>query len=96
MTVQTPPMHRHGVLSHSPSVDPASRPSGTPFDWEGSALGTEGGAALAQVRRLSQQAMHQHADPILSRSRALVLDFLARFEHASPDLLRYVGLPLPT
>lgn len=48
-------------------------------------------------RWLKQDVLHLHrlADhlPVL---RALVLDFLARFEHASPELLRYVGLPVPT
>jgi hypothetical protein len=48
-------------------------------------------------RWLKQDVLHLHrlADD-LPALRALVLDFLARFEHASPDLLRYVGLPLPT
>jgi transposase len=48
-------------------------------------------------RWLKQDVLHLHRLahdlPLL---RALVLDFLARFEHDSPDLLRYVGLPLPT
>ena len=39
--------------------------------------------------------LHRHADD-LPALRNLVLDFLARFDRASPDLLRYVGLPLPT
>lgn len=48
-------------------------------------------------RWLKQDVLHLHrlADD-LSALRSLVLDFLARFEHGSPDLLRYVGLPLPT
>jgi transposase len=39
--------------------------------------------------------LHRHADD-LPALRALVLDFLARFNDGSPDLLRYVGLALPT
>jgi hypothetical protein len=39
--------------------------------------------------------LHRHADD-LTALRSLVLDFLARFDRDSPDLLRYVGLPLPT
>lgn len=39
--------------------------------------------------------LHRHADD-LPTLRALVLDFLHQFERESPDLLRYVGLPLPT
>lgn len=44
-------------------------------------------------RWLKQDVLHLHrsADDIPSL-RALVLDFLARFHHTSPDLLRYVGL----
>lgn len=47
-------------------------------------------------RWLNQDVLHHHrladALPVL---RSLVLDFLARFAHDSPDLLRYVGLKLP-
>jgi hypothetical protein len=39
--------------------------------------------------------LHRHADD-LPTLRTLVLDFLARFNDDSPDLLRYVGLSLPT
>jgi hypothetical protein len=48
-------------------------------------------------RWLKQDVLHLHrlADD-LPALRALVLDFLARFDGDSPDLLRYVGLPLPT
>lgn len=48
-------------------------------------------------RWLKQDILHLHrlADD-LSALRALVLDFLARFDRDSPDLLRYVGLSLPT
>lgn len=48
-------------------------------------------------RWLKQDVLHLHrlADD-LPALRALVLDFLARFDHDSPDLLRYVGLPPPT
>lgn len=48
-------------------------------------------------RWLKHDVLHLHrlADD-LPALRALVLDFLARFEHGSHDLLRYVGLLLPT
>jgi transposase len=48
-------------------------------------------------RWLKQDVLHLHrlADD-LPTLRSLVLDFLARFDDASPDLLRYVGLSLPT
>ena len=48
-------------------------------------------------RWLKQDVLHLHrlADD-LPALRSLVLDFLARFDRDSPDLLRYVGLPLPT
>ena len=48
-------------------------------------------------RWLKQDVLHLHrlADD-LPALRDLVLAFLARFDRASPDLLRYVGLPLPT
>lgn len=39
--------------------------------------------------------LHRHADNLPSLRR-LVLDFLANFQHGSPKLLHYVGLPLPT
>jgi len=47
-------------------------------------------------RWLKQDVLHLHrlADD-LPTLRALVLDFLARFDHASPDLRHYVGLPVP-
>lgn len=47
-------------------------------------------------RWLKQDVLHLHrlADD-LAGLRGLVLDFLARFEHDSPQLLRYVGLPVP-
>jgi hypothetical protein len=38
--------------------------------------------------------LHRHADD-LPTLRALVLEFLQRFERGSPELLRYVGLQLP-
>ena len=48
-------------------------------------------------RKLKQDVLHLHrlADD-LPCLRALVLNFLARFDGDSPDLLRYVGLPIPT
>lgn len=48
-------------------------------------------------RWLKQEVLHlhRHADD-LPTLRNLVLEFLARFQDDSPDLLRYVGLPLPT
>jgi hypothetical protein len=48
-------------------------------------------------RWLKHDVLHLHrlADD-LPALRALVLDFLARFNRDSPDLLRYVGIPLPT
>lgn len=48
-------------------------------------------------RWLKQDVLHLHrlADD-LPALRNLVLAFLARFDRDSPDLLRYVGLPLPT
>lgn len=47
-------------------------------------------------RWLKQDVLHLHrlADD-LAMLRAIVLDFLARFERGSPELLRYVGLPVP-
>jgi hypothetical protein len=47
--------------------------------------------------KLKQDVLHLHrlADD-LPTLRALVLDFLARFDHDSPDLLRYVGLGVPS
>ena len=39
--------------------------------------------------------LHRHADD-LPALRALALDFLQRFANESHELLRYVGLPLPT
>jgi hypothetical protein len=48
-------------------------------------------------RWLKQDVLHLHrlADD-LPALRALVLAFLARFQDGSLDLLRYVGLPIPT
>jgi transposase len=47
-------------------------------------------------RWLKQDVLHLHRlAHDLPALRALVLDFLARFEDDSPDLLRYVGLPVP-
>lgn len=48
-------------------------------------------------RKLKQDVLHLHRlAHDLPALRSLVLAFLARFEHDSPDLLRYVGLSLPT
>lgn len=44
-------------------------------------------------RWLKQDVLHlHHSADDLEHLRSLVLDFLARFQHASDDLLRYVGL----
>lgn len=44
-------------------------------------------------RKLKQDVLHLHRSAHnLPALRALVLDFLARFKHASDELLRYVGL----
>jgi transposase len=48
-------------------------------------------------RWLKQDVLHLHRHPDdLNHLKALVLDFLARFHGPSPDLLRYVGLGLPS